>query len=155
MQPSGLRTESSSATLGPVIELPPTDIFGQSLGLVDHSLRLIRVTRDLRRSIVWSRAGRRRPIYGASDIGQTNLAGIIQAKIAAGLLPCARPEKMLVGYGSSKACDACEQPVTMQDREYEFEAPGLGTLRLHAECLAMWHIERVKQVVEGDGSAGS
>ena len=62
---------------------------------------------------------------------------------------------MWIVYGSSKACNGCEQPVTMQDREYEFDAPGWGTLRLHAECLAMWHIERVKQVLHGNGGAAT
>ena len=79
-----MRTESSSATIGLVIELPPTNIFGQSLGLADQSLRLTYVARKLRRQSVWSRASGRRPIYGASDIGQTSVTAVIQAKIAAG-----------------------------------------------------------------------
>ncbi len=116
---------------------------------------LVRVARDMRRSAEWSRGGRRRPIHGASDIGQTNLLGTIQAKFTAGLLPRDRPEKMWVGCGSGKACDACDQPVTIQDREYQFDDPGLGTIRLHAQCLAMWQSERVKQVFKGNGGAAT
>lgn len=131
-----------------MIELPPADTFDQSLALVGQA-------KDLRRAAEWARAGRRGPIHGASDIGQTNLADAIQGKLAAGLLPRDRPAKMWVGFGSGKACDACEQPITTREREYEFDPPGLGTIRLHAECLAMWHIERVKQALHGNGGAAA
>ena len=79
-------------------------------------------------------------------MGQSNLAGVIQAKIAAGLLPRERPKPVRVGRGSGKACDACEQPITRQHREIEFDPPGSATIRLHYDCMQQWDIERMKKI---------
>jgi hypothetical protein len=69
---------------------------------------------------------------------------VIQAKITAGLLPRDRPQKVWIGPGSDKVCDGCDQPITKEQREYEFDPPGWPTIRLHAECLELWHVERMK-----------
>jgi hypothetical protein len=76
--------------------------------------------------------------------GEADVAAVIQAKITAGLLPRDRPQKVWVGPGSDKACDGCEQPITKEQREYEFDPPGWPTIRLHSECLGAWHVERMK-----------
>ena len=99
-----MRTESSSATIALVIE-PPANTF-------DQSLALIRVASELSRQAQWARADRRRPIYGASGIGWIDLASVIRAKIAAGLLPRDLPKRLRVSRGSGKACDGSEQPIT-------------------------------------------
>jgi hypothetical protein len=76
--------------------------------------------------------------------GEADIAALIQAKITAGLLPCDRPQKVCVGPGSDEACDGCEQPITKEQRQYEFDPPGWPAIRLHSECLAAWHAERMK-----------
>jgi hypothetical protein len=76
--------------------------------------------------------------------GEAHVAAVIHAKITAGLLPRDRPQKIWVGPGSGKACDACEQPITKEQREYEFDPPGWPTIRLHSDCLGVWHAERMK-----------
>ena len=93
----------------------------------------------------WSRAGRSRPIQGGSDIGQTDLTAVIQAKIAAGLLPRDRPKMVWVGRGSGKACDGCEQVITRQHREISFDPPSSAVTRLHYDCMQLWDIERTKK----------
>jgi hypothetical protein len=75
---------------------------------------------------------------------EADVAAVIRAKITAGLLPRDRPQKIRVGPGSDKACDGCEQPITKEQREYEFDPPGWPTIRLHSECLGVWHVERMK-----------
>ena len=90
--------------------------------------------------------------------GEADVAAVIRAKIAAGLLPRDRPQKVWVGPGSDKACDACEQPITKEQREYEFDPPGWPTIRLHSECLGLWHVERMKinaAAIHGDGTLSS
>jgi hypothetical protein len=74
--------------------------------------------------------------------GEADVAALIHAKVAAGLLPRDLPQKVWVGFGSGKPCDGCEQPITNQQREHEFEPPSWPTIRLHAECLR--HVERMK-----------
>jgi hypothetical protein len=76
--------------------------------------------------------------------GEANVAALIHTKIAAGLLPRDRPQRIWVGPGSDKTCDGCEEPITKEQREYEFDPPGWPTIRLHSDCLAAWHIERMK-----------
>jgi hypothetical protein len=76
--------------------------------------------------------------------GEADVAALIQAKVAAGLLPRYRPERVWVGPGSDKPCDGCEQPITKEQREYEFDPPGWPTIRLHSECLGVWHAQRMK-----------
>jgi hypothetical protein len=157
-----LHAESSSATIGlVVIALAPANAFDRSLGLLDESKRLRRVAWDVRRSAVWSRAAHERQIHGASDIGQTDLTAVIQAKVAAGLLPRDRPKRVWVGRGSGKSCDGCEQAITRQHREVEFDPDGSATIRLHYDCMQLWDVERrtqtsrPRQPLQGDGSAAS
>jgi hypothetical protein len=90
--------------------------------------------------------------------GEADVAAVIRAKIATGLLPRDRPQKVWVGLGSDKACDGCEQPITKEQREYEFDPLGWPTIRLHSECLGLWHVERMKinaAAIHGDGTLSS
>jgi hypothetical protein len=75
---------------------------------------------------------------------EADVAALIHTKVATGLLPRYRPERVWVGPGSDKACDGCEQPITKEQREYEFDPPGWPTIRLHSECLGVWHVQRMK-----------
>jgi hypothetical protein len=76
--------------------------------------------------------------------GEADVAALIHTKIAAGLLPRDRPQRVWVGPGSDKTCDGCGQPITKEQREYEFDPPGWPTIRLHSDCLGLWHVERMK-----------
>jgi hypothetical protein len=74
------------------------------------------------------------------DIGNS-----IRSKIATGLLPLPKdaPGKVWVGPGTGKVCDACDEPVTDKDREYEIDLPD-RTLRFHSDCIAAWHQQRIE-----------
>jgi len=52
---------------------------------------------------------------------------------------------MCVGPGTGKICDGCEQPITKDNREYEFDLPGRPTLRLHQACMEAWQVHRAIQ----------
>jgi hypothetical protein len=77
--------------------------------------------------------------------GQAEVAAVIQAKVAAGLLPRECPPKMWVGPGTGKSCDGCDQLITKDDREYEFDLPEWPTLRLHHACMEAWRVHRAIQ----------
>jgi hypothetical protein len=83
-----------------------------------------------------------RSIDGGSH---ADLAAIIRAKVAAGLLPPERPAKMWVGPGAGTKCDGCDLPITTDQREYEFDPTGWPTIRLHQECLEAWHAARLER----------
>ncbi|PYO00188.1 MAG: hypothetical protein DMD91_11045 [Candidatus Rokuibacteriota bacterium] len=72
-----------------------------------------------------------------------DLTVTIRKKLASGRLPREFPTQMWVGYGNGRPCDACEQPVTLADVEYEpeFSDPSVH-IRLHEKCLGVWHEER-------------
>jgi hypothetical protein len=78
----------------------------------------------------------------------TDVTGCIRAKIAAGSLPIPSdpPDQMWVGNGNGRACDACDQPITDTEFEYETDLPTGQTLRFHRECLQAWHQERASRM---------
>jgi hypothetical protein len=140
-----LRPASSSAML-PVhmaTMRAPADIFDRSLRLVHHA-------RVLCRQAEWAQASRRRPIQGAADgPGADVVAAVIQAKVAAGLLPRdGGATRLRVGLGSGNACDGCEGAITKDQREYEIDPPGWPTIRLHHECLEHLLVERINRVAQ-------
>jgi hypothetical protein len=49
---------------------------------------------------------------------------------------------MWVGFGTGQICDGCDLPITRDQREFEFDPPGRPTIRLHADCLEFWDVER-------------
>ena len=72
---------------------------------------------------------------------------MIAAKIAAGRLPLPEqpPGKVWVGHGNGRTCDACDQPITPSDLQYEVDLSGGQTLRFHSKCLAAWHQARMER----------
>ena len=76
-----------------------------------------------------------RPVEGGSN---ADLAAVIRAKVANGLLPYSKPPKLWVGPGTGQVCDGCDLPIISDQREYEFDPPGWRPIRLHADCLALW-----------------
>jgi hypothetical protein len=53
--------------------------------------------------------------------GEADVSALIHAKVAAGLLPRYRPDRVWVGPGSDNVCDGCDQAITKEQREYEFD----------------------------------
>jgi hypothetical protein len=77
-----------------------------------------------------------------------DLEAAIRSKIAAGTLPVHREdggEKLWVGNGNGRPCDACGEPITAAEREYEIDLPGGRTLRFHGKCLTAWHDARAEE----------
>lgn len=79
---------------------------------------------------------------GAQDARDLSL--LVRAKIQAGKLPIARPEKVWAGYGRGCTCDVCDQRITAADAEYEADMPDGHTLHFHQACLAIWRRERAR-----------
>ena len=77
-----------------------------------------------------------------------DLAAGIRSKIKAGTLPVPLDalDKVWVGYGNGRACDACDDVITAADREYEIDLPDGRTIRFHAKCLAIWHDARADEL---------
>jgi hypothetical protein len=72
----------------------------------------------------------------------TDVSVYIRAKIAAGRLPVPRnpPGPVWVSNGRGRSCDACDQPITASEIEYEADLP--SGLHFHQECFAAWHQHR-------------
>jgi len=80
----------------------------------------------------------------------TDAAATIRAKVCSGALPLPAdpPAKCWVGKGTSRACDGCDKVIAPDQIEYEVDVTGGRTLRLHADCLALWHAARAEQMTE-------
>lgn len=74
---------------------------------------------------------------------------IIRHKVAAGILPTDAPVKVWAGYGTRKACDACELSTTEKDIEYEVDMADGRIFRFHQPCLTLWHQERASYLADG------
>jgi hypothetical protein len=77
-----------------------------------------------------------------------DVARSIRAKIAAGRLPLPAnpPGKVWVGRGNGRPCDACDQPITDTEMEYETDLPTGQTIRFHRPCIEAWHTERAHRM---------
>jgi hypothetical protein len=68
----------------------------------------------------------------------------VRTKLYTGALPtpAAPPEKVFVGWGNGRACDACDLAITAADLEYETDVlPERRTLHFHQRCFATWEAE--------------
>jgi len=70
------------------------------------------------------------------------LIAVIREKILAGTLSKELPRRMWAGHGTGKNCDACDQPTTENDVEYEIEMADGKIFWFHQPCLGLWHQER-------------
>jgi hypothetical protein len=68
-----------------------------------------------------------------------DISNIIRSKIADGTLPLPQdaPGKVWAGYGNGRNCDACDEPITSEQRENELDVTD-GTLRFHLTCFEVW-----------------
>jgi hypothetical protein len=77
-----------------------------------------------------------------------DVASSIRAKIAAGRLPLPAnpPGKVWVGTGNLRPCDACDQPITDTEIEYETYLPTGQTIRFHRPCFEAWQPEGARRM---------
>jgi hypothetical protein len=58
-----------------------------------------------------------------------------------GQLPVMLPKQIAAGYGSGRACAACDQPITSAQAEYEVDDDRGRRLRFHLGCHSVWQLE--------------
>jgi hypothetical protein len=69
-----------------------------------------------------------------------SLADRIGAKIDAGELPSARPDKLYSRYGDGTPCSGCGAPVHSAQIRYLFEV-GDAPYQFHIGCFGLWEAE--------------
>ena len=67
-----------------------------------------------------------------------DIAAMIGAKIAAGLLPLATEPRQRVGKGSGCSCAACDKSITHAEVEYEVSIGSRRVLHFHSDCHTAW-----------------
>jgi len=69
-----------------------------------------------------------------------DVAGVILAKIKAGVLPppVNRSGRSRIGKGINTICDGCDALITEEDVEYDVDVTGSRTLRFHVACFIVW-----------------
>jgi hypothetical protein len=82
-----------------------------------------------------------------SQLGDPVLRACVRQRIDAGRLPVTVPKKINAGYGTGSRCDACDQPITRSQVEYDIdEVPSGAPLHLHLGCHVLWQIECVERL---------
>ena len=71
----------------------------------------------------------------------SSLADRIRDKLAAHDLPREQPVKTSGGYGRGQPCDACDEAIQKAQVEYQIDALGDRTYRLHLGCYGRWAAE--------------
>ncbi len=66
----------------------------------------------------------------------------VRERIENGRLPAIAAKQIASGYGSGRACAACDEPITSAQVEYEVadERDG-GRLSFHLGCHVVWQLE--------------
>ena len=77
-----------------------------------------------------------------------DIAAMIGAKIAAGLLPLATEPRQRVGKGSGCSCAACDKSITHAEVEYEVSSGSRRTLHFHSDCHTAWRDGRYDLSIE-------
>lgn len=86
-------------------------------------------------SVVMLRRCRR--IAGGTDAPVSHRAARTQSKLRRGGLPAALEAMTWAAPGSFEPCDGCGETISLEEVEYEIDAPR-GGLRLHVECYSAW-----------------
>jgi hypothetical protein len=82
-----------------------------------------------------------------SQLRDPILRARIRRRIDEGRLPVTVPKKINAGYGTGSRCDACDQPITRSQVEYDIdEVPSGAPLHLHLGCHVLWQIECVERL---------
>jgi hypothetical protein len=69
------------------------------------------------------------------------ITALVNAKIAAGLLPAIHIRKVWVGDGTGIRCECCEQHTSASVQEVEIDLSGTVRLRMHRRCYNIWQAE--------------
>ncbi len=70
----------------------------------------------------------------------------VRQQLNNGQLPVMLPEQIAAGYGSGRACDVCDQPITSTQIECEVDDARDGRrLRFHVGCHLIWQLECTRQ----------
>ncbi len=77
-----------------------------------------------------------------------DIAAMIGAKIAAGLLPLATEPRQRVGKGSGCSCAACDKSITHAEVEYEVSIGSRRMLHFHSDCHTAWEDGRYDLSIE-------
>ena len=72
-------------------------------------------------------------LQGAVDFREWDVVGTRQG-------PSDRPEDVAARIEA----DGWDRAITNGQQEYEFDPPGWPTIRLHQDCLQLWHAARMK-----------
>ena len=72
---------------------------------------------------------------GSSDV---SIAEQIRRRVDAGELPCERPPKLWVGFGSGETCHGCDQEIRSTQVMYQLDWDD-KTYRLHTGCYGLWN----------------
>ena len=73
-----------------------------------------------------------------------SLAGIVRDSIDGGILPTAAPFILWTGFGTSRPCSVCGQPILPAQAEYDlqYEERAIIRFRFHLDCYGVWEAER-------------
>ncbi len=82
-----------------------------------------------------------------TQLSDANLRAHIARLIDQGRLPLEVSADIAAGYGSEHKCDACAEPITRTQIEYEVASDRHGvSLHLHFGCHVLWQLECVKRI---------
>ncbi|MBV8144720.1 MAG: hypothetical protein JO184_06910 [Gammaproteobacteria bacterium] len=82
-----------------------------------------------------------------SQLNDGALRAYIRRKIEDGLLPLTLSKTIAIGAGSGGDCPACDQPITVEQIEYQAFGPRYGAaVRLHWGCHVLWQLECVERL---------
>ena len=82
------------------------------------------------------------PLATESQLRDTELRARIHRLIDQGSLPVMHPERVAGGYGFGRKCDACDEPITRDQIEYEVEGGRYGVpLEFHLGCYVLWQLD--------------
>ena len=80
-----------------------------------------------------------------TQLRDTALRLRIRELIEDGHLPVMVPKNIGAGYGSGRACDACDQPITKTQIEYDVvDYQHRKRLFFHMGCHVVWQLECIE-----------
>jgi hypothetical protein len=71
---------------------------------------------------------------GEAGKSMFKITALVNAKIAAGVLPAIHIGQIWVGDGTEIRCECCEQNTSLCVQKVEIDLPGTVTLRMHRRC---------------------
>ena len=72
---------------------------------------------------------------------EEELQELVRQCIKGGRLPVMRPDQIIAGYGSRKACAVCNNSIDRRKVEYEVRPDKIRALVFHFSCYVVWQRE--------------